>query len=68
MRVDGNPKIVKGEKDGTDNTRSQNVYLSNKKRKFEGWPMLWLLIAIFLISAVLWYTGKAIEIIEWIKK
>jgi hypothetical protein len=36
------------------------------KHKFEGWPILWILIALFLIAAVLWYTGAAPYLIKWL--
>ncbi|GGG93067.1 hypothetical protein GCM10007422_02760 [Pedobacter zeae] len=55
----------KGERMDSDHNNLKS-YTPGPKHKFEGWPILWILIAIFLISAVLWYTGTASYLIKWI--
>ncbi|KQM78647.1 hypothetical protein ASE74_14245 [Pedobacter sp. Leaf216] len=62
-----NPKPEKrGERMDNDHNKLDESYIPASKHKFEGWPILWILIAIFLISAVLWYTGAAPYLIKWI--
>lgn len=55
-----------GERVDNDHKSLNETYIQNSKHKFEGWPILWILIAIFLIAAILWYTGTASIIIKWI--
>jgi hypothetical protein len=49
-----------------DHNKLNESYIPSTKHKFEGWPILWILIAIFLISAILWYTGAAPYLLKWI--
>ncbi|UKT62193.1 hypothetical protein [Pedobacter mucosus] len=55
-----------GDKIDNNHNFINNPYAGNSKPKFEGWPILWILIVIFLIAAVLWYTGTASVFIKWI--
>ncbi|WP_231423973.1 MULTISPECIES: hypothetical protein [Pedobacter] len=41
-------------------------YSSTTKRKFEGWPILWILIALLMVFLILWYTGTTKDILKWI--
>ncbi|SDH25503.1 hypothetical protein SAMN05421827_12041 [Pedobacter terrae] len=62
-----NPKPKeKGEWIDNDHNSLNDPYKNSPKPKFEGWPILWILIAIFLIAAVLWYTGAAPYLIKWL--
>lgn len=62
-----NPKpIKKGDGKEKDHNKLDGSFNPSFKHKFEGWPILWILIAIFLISAVLWYTGAGPYIIRWV--
>jgi len=63
MSIESNPKRV----NRPDDSDNDQFYPKSNKRKFEGWPILWILIAIFLVSAFLWYTGIAFYLIRWIK-
>ncbi|NII84054.1 hypothetical protein H9N25_18635 [Pedobacter riviphilus] len=61
------PKPVKkGKRMDSDHNKLEESYTPVSKHKFEGWPILWILIAIFLISAILWYTGATPYLIKWI--
>lgn len=61
------PKPVKkGKRMGNEHNKIEASYTPFSKHKFEGWPILWILIAIFFISAILWYTGTAPHLIKWI--
>ncbi|MCX2492390.1 hypothetical protein OQX63_02840 [Pedobacter sp. PF22-3] len=67
MSDTSNPKPKeKGEWMDNDHNNLNDPYTTSSKHKFEGWPILWILIAIFLIAAVLWYTGTAPYLIKWI--
>jgi len=57
----------KGERMDSDHNNLNDSYTPGSKHKFEGWPILWILIVIFLIAAVLWYTGAAPYLIKWLK-
>lgn len=62
-----NPKSPKkDDRIGNDHNKLYNDYTPRSKHKFEGWPILWILIAIFLIFLVLWYTGTVHYVIRWI--
>ncbi|TCD12050.1 hypothetical protein EZ449_03235 [Pedobacter frigidisoli] len=62
-----NPKPAKkGDRMDNDHNNFNEPYNHNSKHKFEGWPILWILIAIFLISAIIWYTGTASYLLRWI--
>ncbi|RBQ02298.1 hypothetical protein DRW42_27500 [Pedobacter miscanthi] len=62
-----NPKPEhKGDRMENDHNKLNESYIPGSKHKFEGWPILWILIAIFLISAILWYTGGATYLLKWI--
>ncbi len=64
-----NPKPVKkGDRMDNDHNKLNESYTPVSKHKFEGWPILWILIAIFLIAAILWYTGTAPYLLKWIDK
>jgi len=43
-------------------------YTPSSKRKFEGWPILWILLILSILLLIIWYTGSASTIIEWIEK
>ncbi|WP_316800753.1 hypothetical protein [Pedobacter frigidisoli] len=51
-----------------DHNQFNEPYHPKSKHKFEGWPILWILIVIFLIAAVIWYTGSARNLIRWIDR
>ncbi|WP_443946766.1 hypothetical protein ACJVDH_06585 [Pedobacter sp. AW1-32] len=54
-------RMVDDHKDLNDPNRSKT------KHKFEGWPLLWILLTIFLIGLILWYSGAAPIIYDWLK-
>ncbi|KLT65501.1 hypothetical protein [Pedobacter sp. BMA] len=51
-----------------DHNKFNEPYHPKSKHKFEGWPILWILIVIFLIAAVIWYTGSAGNLLRWIDR
>lgn len=53
---------------GSEHRHLKESYVPASKRKFEGWPILWILLIFSFILFILWYTGKATEIMEWIEK
>ncbi|MCX2430869.1 hypothetical protein [Pedobacter sp. GR22-10] len=63
------PKPVKNsDRIGSDHKHLKESYMPASKRKFEGWPILWILLILLLTLMILWYTGKAAVIMEWIEK
>lgn len=67
MSNNSNPKSAKKDnRIDNDHHNLDEPYIPGSKHKFEGWPILWILIAIFLIAAVLWYTGATPYLIKWI--
>jgi uncharacterized membrane protein (DUF106 family) len=43
-----------------------DYYQSTSKRKFEGWPILWILIVLLVVFLILYYTGTTTSILKWI--
>ena len=52
----------------SDHNNLQELNRSIAKHKFEGWPILWILLALSIVSAIIWYTGSAADLLNWIEK
>lgn len=42
-------------------------HLTTSKRKFEGWPILWILLVILIAFLCIWLSGNLPAVINWIK-
>jgi len=62
------PEPVKnGDRIASDHKNLNDPYVQSSKRKFEGWPILWILIILLIIVSVIWYTGSAKTLMAWIE-
>ena len=52
----------------SDHNQLHEINRSSPKRKFEGWPILWILLVVSIISAIIWYTESAADLLNWIEK
>jgi len=61
------PQPKKGEREEESEHKNLKVsYTPSQKHKFEGWPILWILLIIIIIFFILWYTGTITTILKWV--
>ncbi len=64
-----NPDPVKNsDRIESDHNHPTESYVPTSKRKFEGWPILWILLIVTSVLIVLWYTGTAKVLMDWIEE
>lgn len=50
----------------SEHNNLNKTYVPPSKHKFEGWPILWILVVILIVSIILWYTGLGSVFMKWL--